>query len=62
MTAKPQPTASSLTATIEGLRAGLGVEDIAVRTGFEADLIRLHVRALRSRGALIEILKGGEDV
>lgn len=49
----------TLTATIiTDLRAGLGVEDIAVRTGISADTIRADVRKLRAAGVVRRLYPG----
>lgn len=41
-----------------GLRAGLGVEDIAVRLGVPVGVVRDLVAALRARGLLREVIFG----
>ena len=56
MKASPKPPAS-YTATLSGLRDGLGVEDIAIRTALPVNLIRRHVEAMRRNGALAEIYR-----
>lgn len=43
--------------TIDGLRAGLGVEDIAVREGVSAAIIRENVSLLRHHKLLRKIYR-----
>lgn len=45
----------SMSATIAGLRSGLGVEDIAVRERIAAEVIRENVARLRQQNLLAEI-------
>ncbi|SEU02728.1 hypothetical protein [Paracoccus homiensis] len=51
---------ASYIATERGLREGLGVEDIAYRSGHPVELIRRHVTAMRRNGVLARMFGASE--
>ena len=53
MTSPPQ----SIIDTVRVIRAGLGAEDIAVAGGHTPDVIRQHVKDLRAKGVLAELVR-----
>ena len=53
----PKPPVTYLL-THDGLRAGLGADDIAIRHGIPADLVRRHICAMRRNGILAQIYGG----
>lgn len=59
MTRSPEtePARKPLVKTMAGLRAGMGVEDIAVNYGMPLSEVRAHVAWLRQNGLIAQLVK-----
>ena len=62
VTAAQSKPPESYVVTLAGLRAGLGVEDIAISHSIPADLVRRHIAAMRRNGVLAKIYSSMEQV